>query len=475
MRLLLRMLGVGLSASAIDLACSSADFSSSGASGKGGSAGAHPHAGAGGSKGGGSDQGGAGEGANAGTMGGGESGAGSGTAGSSTGGTAGGGTTLCSEANDCDDRDPCTVDACLEKGVCDHAPKCGGDEPACCNGVCSQCCGPGDCDDGVECTENTCFAGVCNFVPGDCGPDAYCSTNSSDGPSGCLPVEDCNVDADCNKGDPCTKDACVKHKCTHSVCPEGGSCCPGVGCGECCGSSQCPQDDPCHPSTCSSALKCVPGDHCAGGELCCPSPDGKTASCGECCASNGCPDDGVACTDEKCKANDAGLLRCVHEPNPALCPVGQTCDPKADCSANECKDPSECTPPTACHEVACRSGQCVYGSVDCSDGQKCCAATGECRDCCENTDCKDAGARFCCKGGDCAACCQDSDCKQSTTLGQAPIPQALAGGAAMPCPGPPSCQVGQCVTPSQTCTALQKCCPGVGCVLLTSGACPLLQ
>ena len=189
MRLLLRMLGVGLCASAIALACSSADFSSSGVSGKGGAAGAHPRGGAAGSTGG-NDVSGAGESTNAGTSSAGEPGAGGGSAGSASGGTAGGGTTLCSDAADCNDHDPCTIDTCPENGVCDHSPKCGGEEPACCNGECSHCCAPGDCDDGIECTENTCFAGVCNFIAGDCGPGAYCSTNPSDGPNGCLPVED---------------------------------------------------------------------------------------------------------------------------------------------------------------------------------------------------------------------------------------------------------------------------------------------
>jgi hypothetical protein len=475
MRFVLRMLGAASIASAIAVACGGSEFSSENAP-KGGAAGSPAKGG-----GGGSDSGAAGDSSLAGTLGaaGTESGSGGtvgGTAGSA--GTAGGGTTLCSEAKDCDDQKPCTLDTCLESGVCDNSPKCGGDTPACCNGVCSQCCGMGDCDDGLECTDNSCFAGVCNYQPTDrCDPGFYCSTDPANAPSGCLPIEDCDSDADCDDPDPCTADSCVDHKCTHPTCPSGGSCCPGLGCGSCCGDSQCPQDA-CNPSTCSAELKCEKTSLCAVGDRCCESPDGQSAQCGSCCESTDCPDDGVGCTDEKCKASAGGFLSCLHEPNPDNCPLGQACDPRGDCTANECNEPGDCGAPPACKTVSCDSGTCRLGDVSCSNGQQCCALTGHCQGCCDNKGCQEVGlARCCMPAGTCGQCCDNSDCQVSMTTGGA-APQSLVGGVGggdVLCPGPPLCKEGMCVDNSQTCTATQKCCPGVGCVPLTQLTCPVIQ
>src|SRR6185295_951247 len=112
---------------------------------------------------------------------------------------------------------------------------------------------------------------------------------------------------------PCTADSCVDHKCTHPTCPNGGQCCPGLGCGACCGDSQCPQDA-CNPSTCNAQLECEKTQLCNEGERCCESADAKSATCGECCEATDCADDGVACTDETCK-DDSGFLTCRHEAN----------------------------------------------------------------------------------------------------------------------------------------------------------------
>jgi hypothetical protein len=453
MRLLLRLCGLGVFVSAVAVACGGPEFSSDG------------------------NQGGTGSGA---------TGAVGATGGSgavaAAGGTAGGGTTLCDDPKDCDDTDPCTTDVCLGTGVCDHDALCGGAQPFCCgNGKCSECCSAADCNDHIDCTDDTCFAGVCNFLPGDsCGSGAYCSTNPVDGPSGCVMVEDCEVDADCDHGDPCTKDACVDHKCTHPVCPQGGTCCPGLGCGSCCGDSQCPSDDPCRPSTCGADLKCATQPLCADGDLCCKSADGNTAACGECCEAGNCPDDGVACTEPKCKSDPNGFNVCSQEPNPDRCPVGQTCDARSGCSSNECKTAADCATPTTCQQVSCNGGQCVYGNVGCSHGQECCAATGACQDCCSNQECTEAGMNRCCPStGICAECCVDSDCNGywnggwSGSGGRGSYSGGVGGGDAV-CPVY-VCSAGQCVDKSQSCSGLQQCCAGVGCVAAGGTICPVLQ
>ena len=470
------MLGVGVVASAIAVACGGSEFSSENApKGKGGTAGAAAKGGTGGR--GGSESGAAGDSSLAGTLG--QAGTDSGTGGNGAmGGTAGGGTTLCSDVKDCDDKNPCTLDTCLASGVCDNAPKCGGSTPACCNGICSQCCGMSDCDDGLDCTDNSCFAGVCNYQPSErCDDGFYCSTDPANGPSGCLPVEDCDTNADCDDPDPCTVDSCVDHKCTHPTCPGGGSCCPGLGCGSCCGDSQCPQDA-CNPSTCSAELECEKRPLCAEGDYCCASPDGKSAACGSCCESSDCADDGVECTDEKCKAGAGGILSCLHEPNHDRCPSGETCDPRADCTANECKVADDCGAPPACKKVACKEGTCQLSDVDCSHSQECCTLTGLCQGCCDNKDCKEAGLTRCCMpAGTCAQCCDDSDCQLSTTTGGA-APQALVGGVGggdVLCPGPPVCKVGTCMDTSESCAVTEKCCPGIGCVGLLAGCGAMTQ
>lgn len=463
------MLGVGLVASAIAVACGGSDFSSENApQGKGGSAGAATKGGAGGN--GGTDAGASGDGSLAGTLGAAGSDGGAGGT-NATGGTAGGGITRCSDAKDCDDKKPCTVDTCAANGVCENLPKCGGDTPACCNGVCSQCCSMSDCDDGLDCTDNSCFAGVCNFQPTDrCGEGFYCSTDTANAPSGCLPIEKCDTAADCDDGNPCTTDSCLNHQCDHPTCPDGGSCCAGFGCGACCGDSQCPQDA-CNPSTCNANHECEKSSLCAAGDSCCKSPDGKSATCGECCASTDCADDGVACTDETCKATAEGFLTCRHEPNPDNCPLGQACDPRnGGCTANECTSASECGPAPACKTVSCDNGSCRLDGVSCSHGQNCCAITGKCQDCCDNTECQEVGLNRCCAStGTCAQCCESSDCQLNTTTGGGALPQSLGGDTT--CPGPPLCKTGMCVDNPQTCTALQKCCPGIGCVPMTQLTC----
>lgn len=473
----LRTLGVGVAACVVAVACSGSDFSSEDApkGGAGGVAGSGAKGGAGGATAG-SDSGAAGDTSAAGTLGAAGTQSGSGGAGA-MGGTAGGGTVLCVDAADCNDGKPCTLDVCLATGVCDNPPKCGGDTPACCNGVCSQCCGAGDCDDGIDCTDNSCFAGVCTSLPTDrCGDGFYCSTDATTAPSGCVAVEDCDVDADCEDPNPCTADACVNHKCTHPICPGGGSCCAGVGCGECCGDSQCAHDNPCKPSSCGTDLKCVPTPLCAEGDRCCKSADGTSASCGECCVATDCADDGVACTDEKCKAV-GGVLTCTHEPNADNCPMGQDCNRRDGCVAGGCESLSDCDPPQqACKKVACNSGTCQLSDVSCSHSQKCCATQsaplGECLGCCENKDCQQTGLTRCCMpAGTCAECCDDTDCQLAMTNGGA-TPQALVGGADTPCPGPSLCKVGACMASSSFCTAVEKCCPGVGCVSTLQVGCP---
>jgi xyloglucan-specific exo-beta-1,4-glucanase len=82
----------------------------------------------------------------------------------------------CSSAEDCDDEDPCTVEACND-GVCSSTPLDCDDGDDCTddvcsgngecvysdNGSCTACTGSEECDDGDDCTDNVCSGGFCRY------------------------------------------------------------------------------------------------------------------------------------------------------------------------------------------------------------------------------------------------------------------------------------------------------------------------
>jgi hypothetical protein len=429
----LRLLGLGLFASAWVSACGGSQFSASeGTGGRSGSGGTSGESGA------------------PATGGTGGSSATGGTGG--TGGTARGGTTLCTQALDCDDGNPCTVDSCNENGVCEKGALCA-DGQLCCDGVCSECCGTADCLDGRECTDDVCFDGFCTNPPND-----VCAANEICGDTGCVPREQCSGNDGCDDGNPCTTDTCVDGFCDNAECPDGGVCCENVGCGTCCIDAQCANEDtdPCTSNKCVDG-QCTTEPRCEPGKLCCPALDGQTATCGtECCNAMQCPDDGVECTATLCVA---GL--CKNQVMPDSCGPNETCDPVEGCTGGGgCMDVSDCTAPgDACETVSCNeSGTCVYGDVECSDGQKCCSnlatSGGHCRGCCDNGDCTSGGSnQLCCPAdGACHECCQDTDC--GLAVAKIATPPVIGGNCVVPV-----CQQGVCGS-KPLCRSDQVCCNG---------------
>ncbi len=412
----LRLLGGSLVAAAFALSCGSPEFTAGGPTG--GTGGTAP-----------------------------SEGGDSGTVGAGTGGTAGGGTTLCTGTADCDDQNPCTIDSCSTEGVCAHDTKCTGNQPFCCDGLCGACCAAADCADGVDCTDDVCFAGFCTNPPNDasCGPDAYC------GPSGCMPREECQADTECDDGDACTADTCTNGFCDHPLCPNGGTCCPGTGCGACCIDAQCStaDDDPCLVNVCNDGV-CGTMPLCADTELCCPNTDRSSATCGSCCTAKDCPDDGVDCTQPVCTGG-----HCSTQVVPGVCAGNATCDPLRGCvSGGECKSAADCPPPaSACESVHCQGNQCEYGGVSCEGEGKCCpnlvnSGGPLCRECCDNREC-DTGTLCCQADGACHACCADSDCPPPKPGGGLPIIGA-------------TCQVPVCLS-DHTCGVASACQPGQVC------------
>ncbi len=124
----------------------------------------------------------------------------------------------CCVAADCDDKDACTVDSCL-------------------NGKCTS--APVDCDDADACTVDTCANSTCTNQPVVCASGAACDPLS--GSCVVKPASECLADSDCDDDDRCTTDTCTGSACNFVpvVCRPGNTCNPASGlCGGASGSKE---------------------------------------------------------------------------------------------------------------------------------------------------------------------------------------------------------------------------------------------
>ena len=243
---------------------------------------------------------------------------------------------ICTSDTDCDDGNPCTLDACSPAtGQCHYAPAPNG-QP---------------CDDANPCTiGNTCQSGVCG-QPINCNDGNPCTTDSCNPATGaCV-----NTAVACDDGNPCTADSCspVTGGCVFApmpgaACNDGNSCTIGDACvltpgspiPTCQGNPKCADGDPCTSDLCDPAtgaclnqpIQCDDGnpcttDACVGG-TCVSSPimgacsDGNLCTAGDTCVAGptgapsctGAPvncDDGNACTADACDPTTGG---CTHSP-----------------------------------------------------------------------------------------------------------------------------------------------------------------
>ena len=153
---------------------------------------------------------------------------------------------------DCDDNNECTDDACNPAVGCESVPNTAtcDDGDACTEGdVCAAgVCGSGaatDCDDEDPCTIDACAAGICTHEPAttpECQPDCQPLMATTKCESGDLFwVDACGergaIAIPCDDGDPCTLDTCdaAESACKHD--PTGPTACagecekdPAVGC-----------------------------------------------------------------------------------------------------------------------------------------------------------------------------------------------------------------------------------------------------
>ena len=402
----------------------------------------------------------------------------------------------------CDDKNPCTDEACDPKAGCVTTvmtgKACDADANPCTqDDACdSHVCKAGNlllCDDKSPCT-----ADACDPKTGACASNPHDGAGCDDGDA-CTDFDLCKAGACagsaavCNDGNPCTDDACVAKKGCEFKAKAGGACDDGNGCtvGDACASGVCGggsvkacagastcQDATCNPTNgqcilkakkagtaCSDGSACTTSDQCQAG-TCKGTPlacdDAKPCTDDACDAKTGCTnventapcDDGDACTSgDKC-----GLGECSGKAlAPAACDDGKVCttdgcDPKVGCGhvnkVGACDDGNACTAGDACAGDVCKSGtnscpcknkgDCVAkedgdpcnGTLDCSNDQcqvdlativKCVDTTGCATSACDPTSgkCKatPVGDGKACNDG--SGCTTDDSCKAGTCAGKA--------------------------------------------------------
>ncbi len=365
----------------------------------------------------------------------------------------------------CDDKNPCTADAC---------------DPA--TGNCTYTPAEGACDDGDACTSpDACVGGEC------LGSNNVCVCTLATAATACDDADVCTADAcapqtggtlacvhtplsgaQCSDGNGCTsQDVCVGATCTAgqaTVCNDGNAC----------------TDDSCDPLSGQCAYvyntkPCQDGNPCTENDVC---QSGQCASGANACACTGetaaviCNDNNV-CTADTC-AFDGQKWGCTHEALSATaCSDGNACTQVDTCQNGLCvgADPVACTALDQCHSV----GACDKVSGQCStptkvDGAPCDDVNG-----CTSKDVCQAGA---CLGTQPVQCAAKDECHKAGTCnpakGQCSNPEAPAGTTCSDgdaCTQADSCQAGTCVGANPVvCTAVDAC-HDVGTCDAATGAC----
>ncbi|MGM0575234.1 MAG: hypothetical protein ACQEXJ_05850 [Myxococcota bacterium] len=335
---------------------------------------------------------------------------------------------------DCQDADPCTVEACdSETGACvadgfaDGAP----------------------CDDDDACTgEDTCQAGACEGAPIVCDDEDLCTDDACDPLTGCTHED---ASASCADDNPCTADGCqAETGCTYDT-----ASLEGAACGT---NDACVQHE-CVGGTCTQASEtdCFDGDPCTS-DACDPA-EGCTRD-----PVDDVPcDDGDACTGEgTCSGGscaDGAPIDCA-DGNPC---TTESCDPETGCAqaplpdGEDCEDGDACTDPDTCQGGTCEPGS----SVDCDDDNPCTADTcdpdaGCANEALDGTSCStgciadgtcSAGT---CTGGTPTVCDDDNPCTEDTCVpGEGCVSTPIAAGD--PCDDGDPCTTDDRCDASGTC------------------------
>jgi hypothetical protein len=251
---------------------------------------------------------------------------------------------------------------------------------------------------------------------------------------------ECKHDSDCDDGNACTVDRCVRpgKVCKHTPIADGSACTDGNACtvGDICQAGACV---PGQPAVCHASDQC----HVAG--ECNP----QTGAC-----SNPNAPDGVACNDrDLCTQTDtcqAGV--CVGE-NPIECTAidachdAGVCNPHTGYCSNPPKNPLVCTPVDQCNVA----GTCDPGTGACTTPNKADGSACNDGDLCTQTDSCAAGS---CVGSNPVVCGDSGQCQLGGSCdpltgecANQPAPDGTAchSGSGVACSVPDTCQGGACV------------------------------
>ena len=378
----------------------------------------------------------------------------------------------------CDDGNPCTVDACDAAAGCVHTPaqasmSCD-DGNACtmgdhCNGS-GQCTGSAvNCDDNNQCTTDSCdpqSGCVHTSVPNcctnasQCSDNNVCTTDSCDTTTGTChntPIAGCcTTDAQCNDNDVCTADVCSpSHTCEHG---------PILGC--CTGDSQCADQTICTADHCDTGTHtcfhdpvpncCTTDDECNDGNACttdhCDVASGtcSNAAVSGCCNTAADCGDNNACTLDAC---DPSTHQCTHNSISGCCTMDSMCADQSACTADTCD--------TTTH-LCDHSGipGCCSNDADCATGDPC--DVGACNlsthtcvlttppNCCSNdADCNDANV------------CTSDSCDATThTCSHTPLTTGGCCASDTDCNDGDLCTSDSCNTTFHVCghTSIDGCC-----------------
>lgn len=296
----------------------------------------------------------------------------------------------CTVSYECNDGDPCTDD------ICDEATK-----------TCIHPFNNAPCDDGNPCTTlDLCINGVCtggSFVICDDGD--VCTADYCDPMKGCVHANlsectPCTSDADCFRGDPCTRDRCWAGHCLHIPvsCDDQNPCtddyCDKDGiCAHVANNAPCEDNDLCTLSDRCEGGVCIPGtskpscfdnnvctsDTCISWAGCVNSPvEGECSDLDPCtindhCELGRCVAQGIMdCDDHNSCTGDA----CVPGKGCSYTPI--YCDDKDPCTVDTCDtvkgcmyEPMDCDDNDSCTTDLCVNGTCEHEPLSCDDGDAC--------------------------------------------------------------------------------------------------------
>jgi cysteine-rich repeat protein len=238
----------------------------------------------------------------------------------------------CTDKSQCADTNPCSWEGCVQVAM--GLKKCFfGKHPDCCYTLadcslaskvcadvvgtglpsCQGCLQDGDCDDGNSCSADSCVKGECLHLsaPASCATDQQCEDGSpctldTCDQAACLCSSVvvpgcCDADWECDDSIPCTVDKCVGHACRHAAKVPGKACCKG--------------DADCVPAVPCTAGKCLTTGEKAG--QCVFAPDPAKPNC--CLTDSECPSESLKWIG-KCQVDPAlGYHKCGLTVNPEWC------------------------------------------------------------------------------------------------------------------------------------------------------------